>query len=175
MRAEFLNPFVYAGLKVLDSEAGLKSVVSDKPQMRKAIATLHAVNVVIGVVGSVQGIVIYGMELAIAKGIIKAMTGTDIPITDPMAESALGELANLITGYASGTLEGSGLPCRISPPRIVRGTGVRFATSVIDMLTVPITTELGEIKIYLALQQVDHISATVAAGEAAGAKGGMAG
>ncbi|MFZ5826775.1 MAG: chemotaxis protein CheX [Bacillota bacterium] len=174
MRAEFLNPFVYAGLKVLDSEAGLKSVVSDKPQMRKAIATLHAVNVVIGVVGSVQGIVIYGMELAIAKGIIKAMTGTDIPITDPMAESALGELANLITGYASGTLEGSGLPCRISPPRIVRGTGVRFATTVIDMLTVPITTELGEIKIYLALRQVDHVGGTVA-GDAAASKGGMAG
>ena len=174
MRAEFLNPFVYAGLKVLDSEAGLKSVVSDKPQMRKAIATLHAVNVVIGVVGSVQGIVIYGMELAIAKGIIKAMTGTDIPITDPMAESALGELANLITGYASGTLEGSGLPCRISPPRIVRGTGVRFATTVIDMLTVPITTELGEIKIYLALRQMADY-AVVAQGEAAAAKEGVAG
>lgn len=173
MKAEFLNPFVYAGLKVLASEAGLKSVVSDKPQMRKAIATLHAVNVVIGVVGSVQGIAIYGMELSLAKAIIKAMTGTEIPITDPMAESALGELANLITGYASGTLEASGLPCRISPPRIVRGTGVRFATSVIDMLTVPITTELGEIKIYLALNQIDHTGAVVR--DPPSAKGGRAG
>lgn len=157
MKAEFLNPFVYAGLKVLDSEAGLKSVVSDKPQLRKAISTLHAVNVVIGVVGSVQGIVIYGMELALAKGIIRAMTGSEIPISDPMAESALGELANLITGYASGMLESSGFPCRISPPRIVRGTGIRFATSVIDMLTVPITTELGEIKIYLALHEIEPV------------------
>ncbi|MFB5085143.1 chemotaxis protein CheX [Symbiobacterium thermophilum] len=150
MKVEFLNPFVYAGLKVLASEAGLKSVVSDKPQMRKAIATLHAVNVVIGVMGSVQGLVVYGMELHMAKGIIRAMTGQDFPITDPMAESALGELANLVTGYASGTLEQAGWPSRISPPRIVRGTGVRFANSAINMLTVPIITELGQITIYLA-------------------------
>jgi chemotaxis protein CheX len=173
MKAEFLNPFVYAGLKVLASEAGLKSVVSDKPQMRKAIVTLHAVNVVIGVVGSVQGIVVYGMELAMAKGIIRAMTGTDFPITDPMAESALGELANLITGYASGTLEQAGWPSRISPPRIVRGTGVRFAATVINMLTVPIITEIGQIKIYLALREVDSAAARAATTD--GPTGGMAG
>lgn len=162
MKVEFLNPFIYAGLKVLDSEAGLKSVVSDRPQLRKAITTLHAVNVVIGVVGAVQGIVVYGMELAVAKGIIRAMTGTEYPITDPMAESALGELGNLITGYASGTLESSGYPCRISPPRIARGTGIRFAPTVIDMLTVPIMTELGEIKIYLSLHEVRHPGGSVA-------------
>jgi len=173
MKVEFLNPFVYAGLKVLASEAGLKSVVSDKPQMRKAITTLHAVNVVIGVVGSVQGIVIYGMELPVAKGIIRAMTGSDYPISDPMAESALGELANLITGYASGTLEAAGWPSRISPPRIVRGTGVRFANSVINMLTVPLITDLGDIKIYLALREVDP--SAVKAAEPESAKGGMAG
>lgn len=173
MKVEFLNPFVYAGLKVLASEAGLKSVVSDKPQMRKAIATLHAVNVVIGVVGSVQGIVIYGMELAMAKGIVRAMTGQDFPITDPMAESALGELANLITGYASGSLEQAGWPSRISPPRIVRGTGVRFANAVINMLTVPIITELGQITIYLALREVSPATAGPASGD--GPTGGMAG
>jgi len=173
MKAEFLNPFVYAGLKVLASETGLKSIVSDKPQMRKAVATLHAVNVLMGVVGSVQGIVIYGMELSVAKGIIKAMTGTEIPITDPMAESALGELANLITGLASGTLEGSGYPCRISPPRIVRGTGIRIATSVMNMLTVPISTDLGEIKIYLALHEVNPGSAEPT--ETDEGKGGLAG
>lgn len=173
MKAEFLNPFVYAGLKVLAAEAGLKSVVSDKPQMRKAISTLHAVNVVIGVMGSVQGIVIYGMELAMAKGIIRAMTGSDYPITDPMAESALGELGNLITGYAAGTLESAGWPSRISPPRIVRGTGVRFAPTVINMLTVPIITEIGQIKIYLALREVLPAAGTPAGGESP--TGGMAG
>ncbi|OTA40447.1 MAG: hypothetical protein A6D92_17505 [Symbiobacterium thermophilum] len=170
MKVEFLNPFISAGLKVLASEAGLKSVVSDKPQMRKAIATLHAVNVVIGVMGSVQGIVVYGMELHVAKGIIRNMTGQDFPITDPMAESALGELANLITGYASGTLEQAGWPSRISPPRIVRGTGVRLANTVINMLTVPIITELGQITIYLALREVDPAARTMG-----GDTGGMAG
>ncbi|OTA41286.1 MAG: hypothetical protein A6D92_08135 [Symbiobacterium thermophilum] len=112
------------------------------------------------------------MELHMAKGIIRAMTGQDFPITDPMAESALGELANLVTGYASGTLEQAGWPSRISPPRIVRGTGVRFANSAINMLTVPIITELGQITIYLALREV-HPAARATGSE--GPTGGMTG
>jgi len=153
MKAEFLNPFVYAVLRVLSSEAGLKKSVPGKPYLIRADATLHAVNVVIGVVGTVQGLVVYGMELFMAKGIIKAMAGVEIPITDPMAESAISELANLVTGVASGTLEGNGYPCRILPPVMVKGTAVRISTVSIPMVAVPISTELGEMKIYLGLNE----------------------
>jgi chemotaxis protein CheX len=160
MKAEFLNPFVFAAMKVLSSEAGLKKWAPDKPYLLRVDATRHAVNVVVGVVGVVQGLVIYGMDLAVAKGLVSAMAGTPLSISDPMAESAIGELANLMTGLASGLMEENGYPCRISPPAIVRGTAVRITAISIPVVAVPITTELGEIRIYLGLSEVDTSTQT---------------
>lgn len=156
MKAEFINPFVYAGMRVLSAEAGLHKWVPDKPYLIRADSTRLAVNVVVGVVGTVQGLVVYAMDLSVAKGILKAMAGTPIPMSDPMAKSALGELGNLITGLASRILEENGYPCRISPPAIIRGTAVRMLAKSTPMVLVPITTELGDIKIHLALSEVDQ-------------------
>lgn len=153
MKAEFLNPFVFAGMKVLSAEAGLKKWVPDKPFLMRIDSTRHAVNVVVGVVGAVRGLVIYGMDLAVAKGLVQVMAGTALRITDPMAQSALGELGNLITGMSSGLLEENGYPCRISPPAIVNGTAVRITAISVPVVAVPIRTEMGEIKIYLGLSQ----------------------
>ena len=153
MKAEFLNPFVFAGMKVLSAEAGLKKWIPDKPYLMRVDATRQPVNVVVGVVGSVQGLVIYGMSLAVAKGLVRAMAGEPLPMKDPMAESAIGELGNLITGLASGLLEENGYPCRISPPALVLGTAVKITKATVPVVSVPITTELGEIKIYLGLQE----------------------
>jgi len=151
MQVDFMNPFVYAGMKVLSTEANLRKWVPDKPYLIRLDSTRQAVNVVVGVVGAVQGMVIYGMDLAVAKGVLRAMAGAPIPIADPMAQSALGELGNLITGLASGILEQNGYPCRISPPAIVRGTAIRILALSIPMILVPISTELGQIKIHLGL------------------------
>lgn len=155
MKVRFLNPFVYAGLRVFHSEVKLKRLTPGKPYLIRADATLQPVNVVIGVAGSVQGLVIYGMELAMAKAVLRAMAGTPIAITDPLAESALGELGNVVTGVASGSLEGAGYPCRTSPPMVVRGTGIKFSSVIKPMVVVPITTDVGDLKIYLGLQEAE--------------------
>lgn len=157
MKVDFLNPFVSACLKVLASEAGMTKLTSDKPQLVKGIATQHAVNVLIGVTGDIEGIVIYGMDLAVAKGIIKSMAGMDMSIAAPMAESALGELGNLITGIAASSLEAAGYPCRISPPVIIRGTGVKFSQEIMPMVALPIASETGEIKILASLNETKGI------------------
>lgn len=164
MKVEFLNPFVYAGLRVLAGEVGLGRSIPGKPRLVWADSTLHAVNVVVGVVGSVQGLAIYGMELEIAKGIIQAMVGEALSISDPMAVSALGELANVITGLASGSLSDAGYPCRISPPAIVQGTGRLIMQHSVPMVMVPISTELGDIKLYLALNEASESESPHGAG-----------
>jgi chemotaxis protein CheX len=151
MKAEFLNPFVYAGMKVLMAEAGVTNWSLDKPYLIPMDTTRDPVNVVVGVTGTVQGLVAYGMDLAVAKAIVRGMAGAAIPITDPVAESALGELGNLITGMASSILEESGYPCRISPPAIVRGTAVRLTATTVPMVVVPMATGVGSVSIYLAL------------------------
>ncbi|MDF2627109.1 MAG: cheX2 [Symbiobacteriaceae bacterium] len=153
MKAEFMNPFVFAGMKVLVTEGGISRWELDKPHLVQVDMTRHAVNVVMGVTGTVQGIVVYGMDLAVAKRIVRTMAGQELPLNDDVALSALGELGNLITGQASGVLEESGYPCRVSPPAIVRGTAVRLTVVSIPMVAVPIHTEVGEILIHLALSE----------------------
>lgn len=153
MKADFLNPFVFAGMKVLTAEAGVTTWSLDKPALVQVDRTRNPISVVIGVTGAVQGLVVYGMDLAVAKGIIQVMAGAEIPIADDVAQSALGELGNLITGMASTILEESGYSSRISPPAIVRGTAVRLTATTIPMVAVPVATALGAVHIYLALAE----------------------
>ena len=153
MKAEFMNPFVFAGMRVMMGEAGIGRCVLDKPILLRVDNTRHAVNVVMGVAGSVQGLVVYGMDLAVAKRAVEVMTGSSIPVSDPLAESALGELGNLITSLASGVLEENGYPCRISPPALVRGTAVRLTSVSVPMVTVPFNTNYGTMAILLSLQE----------------------
>lgn len=155
MKAEFLNPFVYAGLRVLMTEAGVTHWSLDKPFLSRIDATRHPASVVIGVAGAVQGLVIYGMDAGVAKRIVRAMAGTAIPLTDPLAKSALGELGNMVTGLASRILEECGYPCRISPPAIVRGTATRLTCASIPMISVPLVTDIGVVHILLGLAEVE--------------------
>lgn len=164
MKAEFLNPFVYAGMRVLTAEAGVTSWSLDKPQLIRLDATRHACNVVIGVTGAVQGLVVYGMDLAVAKRIVSVMVGSDIPIADQVAESALGELGNMITGLASGILEENGYPCRISPPAIVRGSSVRLTQGTIPVVAVTMATGIGSVHILLALAETGQHQRQVGTG-----------
>jgi chemotaxis protein CheX len=154
MKAELMNPFVYAGMRVLMTEAGIGRCELDKPFLILVDQTRQAVSVVIGVSGGVRGLVIYGMDLAVAKRVVETMTGTALALADPMAQSALGELGNLITGLASTMMEENGFPCRISPPALVRGTGIRLTRVSIPMVTVPLQTGSGAILIQLALDEV---------------------
>ena len=153
MKVEFLNPFVYAWMRVLASEAGVRRQIPGKPDLIKSDATLHAVNVVVGVEGSIDGLVIYGLDLSMAKAITRALGDTELPITDPMADSILSELGNVITGQAAILLEEAGYPCRISTPVILKGTGIRLTTRSIPMVSVPIATDVGDVTMYLSLNE----------------------
>lgn len=133
----------------------MKRLTPGKPYLIRADATVQPVNVMIGVAGSVQGLVIYGMELAMAKSVIRATAGSPVAITDPISDSALGELGAVVTRVALSSLEDAGYPCRTTPPMVMRGTGIKFSSVIRPMVVVPITTDEGEMKIYLGLQETE--------------------
>lgn len=152
MKVEFLNPFLVAGIRVLSEELGIK-VEMGRPSLVTADMTVYPVNVLVNVVGEVQGIAMYAMDLAVAKKLIKTMTGQALNVMDTLGGSALSELGNIITGLASGALEEAGYRCRISSPTLVMGTGVQVSSFAVPMVVVPISTDLGEIRLYLALSE----------------------
>lgn len=152
MKAEFVNPFVVSAFQVLQTET--------KSEVTKGAVTLQdsplvsdEVTVLIGVVGRAQGLVLYGMSEKTAKGMVSSMTGDQIAVFDALAESAVAELGNVITGLASGELERAGYPCKIAPPSVVVGKGTSISTLSIKRLVIPLQTRHGEITVHVALRE----------------------
>ncbi|KNZ68860.1 chemotaxis protein [Thermincola ferriacetica] len=154
MKVEFVSPFVTATIKVLESELGRPiSVEKGQLSIESSSYTGQDVTVLIGVIGRVQGIVMYGMSERTAKNIISEMLGQRIVVFDEMGESAIAELGNVITGIASADLEKAGYPSTLAPPTVITGRGVVISTIDIKRLQIPLITDFGEIEIGIALRE----------------------
>jgi chemotaxis protein CheX len=152
LRVQYINPFVSAAYKVLQHEV---QAVVEKGQLsiRASAFTSSEVTVMIGVVGQIQGIVMYGMSERTVKNIVSQMTGEPTPIFDKLTESAIAELGNVITGTAGIELEESGFVCRIAPPSVIVGRGVIISTVDIERLVIPLHTQYGDLEISVALRE----------------------
>jgi len=153
IKATFVNPFIHAGSQVLSQELSLP-VQRGELILEASNATSSDVTIMLGVTGDPCGIVLYGMSEATAKNIVSCMVGDRVPIFDEMAESALAELGNLVTGMASVDLEKEGYLCRLTPPTVISGRGVIISTVNISRIVVPIITPKGRIDISLCLRAV---------------------
>ncbi len=152
MKVEFINPFVEAAYRVLKQEVGAE-IEKGQLSIVESAHTSEEVTVMIGVVGRVQGAVFYGMSEKTAKQMAAKMLGQSTPVFDSMAESAIAELGNVITGLASGGLEKAGYQCRLAPPTVIFGRGVIISTVNIKRLVIPLSTQYGRIQINVALRE----------------------
>lgn len=154
MKVEFISPFVTATIKVLETEIG-HPVPVEKGQL-SIEATSHTcqdLTVLIGVIGAVQGVVMYGMSERTAKNIVSALLNERIAIFNEMVESAIAEMGNVITGIASAELEKAGYASTLAPPTVISGRGVIISTINIKRLQIPLVTEFGEIEVGVALRE----------------------
>lgn len=152
MKAQFVNPFVSAAYQVIQAE--LQSSVERGPlSLEESQFTNRDITVMIGVTGPVQGVVMYSMSRETAKKMVEVMIGQPVAEFDAMAESAISELGNVITGVAAAELEKAGYSCRISPPTLVMGEHTVISTVNIRRLVVALTTQFGELEISLALEE----------------------
>lgn len=152
MKAEFVNPFVTSAFNVLQTETRAE-VTKGAVTLQDSPLVSDEVTVLIGVVGRAQGLVLYGMSERTSKGLVSAMTGETISVFDALAESAVAELGNVITGLASGELERAGYPCKIAPPSVVVGKGTSISTLSIKRLVIPLQTKFGDITVHVALRE----------------------
>jgi chemotaxis protein CheX len=152
VKVEYVNPFIESAVSVLQEIASLSS--------RRGTLTLKDANkpfrdvcAILGVIGNVQGQVVYGFDEKTAKGVVsKMMMGAEVSEFDDMARSALGELGNIITGKASVALEEAGFHIDISPPTLVMASNLRISSLKIPMIVVPLETEVGVVDIYVGLE-----------------------
>ena len=151
VKVEFLNPFVQAASEVLDSELGGEAELGPV-RLQKSAFTTNEVTAVVGVTGKVSGLVLYTMSQATAVAIASRMLGQDFAQLDPLAQSGIGELGNVITGRAGVLLSEAGYPSNITPPALVVGKGTMVTTLDLNRLVFPLQTAVGDLEVQLVLR-----------------------
>lgn len=151
MKTGFVNPFIEAAIKVLSVEAGC-TVDRGTPRLETDKAVTNDLAVIVGVTGEARGLVMYNFAEITAKGIASAMFGHPIPTLDRLAESALAELANVITGSAAMNLEREGYMCTLTPPTMIQGRNTMVTMVNLLRLVIPVKTQYGPVDICIALR-----------------------
>ena len=151
-RLELIGPFVEAAGRVLRQECGEAPGRGELHRVRSP-QTSRDVSALIAITGGVAGLVIYSMSLETACALASRMIGEPVPELDAMAQSAIAELANMITGHAGIGLEKNGFPSDMSPPILLLGKGSTIATLNLTRLVVPLVLSFGEVTIDISIKE----------------------
>ncbi len=151
-RLELVSPFIEAAARVLHQECG---EIVDKGKLFRVRSpqTCNEVSALIAITGQISGLVVYSMSLETARVLAGRMIGEDIPVLDALAQSAIAELANVITGQAGIGLERSGYSSDMSPPVVLVGNGSTIATFNLTRLVIPLILSCGEIQVDIAIKE----------------------
>lgn len=159
MKVEYISPFAEAAVSVFDTLLG-QHAERGKLSAHPTIFTCQQINVMCGVTGSVEGIVIYGMSVTTADKIASKMIGQPVVTFDALAGSAIAELGNMISGHSATALVGLGFPCDITPPTIIRGKNVNVTTAEAPALVIPLELEgYGSFEISVSLREKSRAAA----------------
>lgn len=152
MKVQFINPFIEAAHDVF-GQITHKTLKLGHPYLKTNPMTSREVNIVIGVAGSVAGQIMYSMDRSVAIAIASGMMGTPVMELDDMAQSAVAEMGNILTGNAMIRLANQGYQCQITPPTIVQGKNLTISTLDIHTLSIPLHSEVGDITLDVSLKE----------------------
>lgn len=155
MRPDIIHPFVTAAVTFLEKHHHIK-VTKGELTPAKSPFPGKDVNVVIGLSGGLQGQVIFCLSLETAGRIASTML-YDIPADefDEIAKSAVSEMGNIICGNAITSLCQMGISCIITPPSLVLGQEICISFKDLQILVVPLNSDIGEITVLVALKETE--------------------
>ncbi|HOJ63690.1 MAG TPA: chemotaxis protein CheX [Spirochaetota bacterium] len=152
MRVEYINPFVEASVSVIREVLDVEVKREQISLKSKAMPVLE-IAVIIGLVGQVEGRVLFDMSRQTALKIVSKMNNEEIKEFDELAKATITELGNLITGRAVTKLSEMGYKFDVTPPAIFSGDNMEISDTEIEALIVPIETPIGRIEINVALRE----------------------
>jgi len=138
MKIEYINPFLLASTEMIDQLTGLKTKVGkiyikDIPYQNVSILVL------IGITGGFHGSVVMSFSKEICFKIATAMIGGPaVTELDEMARSAIGELCNMILGYAATLFSREKIVVDITPPTILTGDNIQFSMPNTFVVCIPL-------------------------------------
>ena len=152
MRVEYINPFVESSVSVLKEALGLQ-VRRENVSLKAKAQPVLDVAVIVGLVGQVEGRVIFDLDTQTAINIASRMNDEAMTEFDELAKATITELGNMITGRAVTKLSELGYKFDVTPPAIFTGSNMEISDVNIEALVVPIDTDLGRVEINVALRE----------------------
>lgn len=153
MKVEYVAPFAEAATFVFKTLLGMapeRGQLSARPQL----STTHQINVVCGIEGPVEGLVIIGMKTVTADKLAARMIGAPVVTFDAAAANAIADLGTMIVSNAATLISESGYGVGIRPPAIIRGANVKIATLELPSLVIPLHLKnFGTLEISVSLQE----------------------
>jgi chemotaxis protein CheX len=148
MKAEHINPFLKSTIETFKTMVGL-AVTPGKLYLRKEPNNAD-ISGVIGLSGDIRGAVVMAYPSETAIKISAKFLGEDIKELNAGVADCIGELGNIITGFAKKDLQS--LHLSISLPSIVRGR-----SHVVDMpkeapvMCIPFDSECGSFTMEISM------------------------
>jgi chemotaxis protein CheX len=138
---ELVVPFVNSARTVLSTMAGINAVI-EKPFLKNGAVLKHDISGIIGFTGEIEGSVVIGLSMGVARYVVKAFAGMELTIESPDFADAIGELANMIAGSAKQHLNAT---AGISIPTVVLGNGhVTARLNGVPCVVIPCKTPAGD-------------------------------
>jgi chemotaxis protein CheX len=153
MKAEFVNTFLEPAMNVWQKELGIDLTFREAESVNGTFTT-EDLTAVIGVTGKLKGNVFYELSRGTAQTVASAMCGQEFEEMDELPLSAIGELANMITGNATTALSTANYICDISPPVLLpRDASVTVSN---PQIRAHFDSSLGSMSIRIGLTEVAY-------------------
>jgi len=149
MKVDYLNPFLNSIVQIIQSQL-YEAPVRGKVYLRtKYPYRVSQVAIIVGITGAVQGQVVLSMTRKAALAAAARMMMEDsLDALDEYAQSALSEMANMITANATIALADAGFSCDITPPSLIVGDDIEISPrGSIKTITIPLTLSVGGIEV----------------------------
>ncbi|HHT72122.1 MAG TPA: chemotaxis protein CheX [Firmicutes bacterium] len=151
MKAEYINAFYLATQDVFRLMLDLETT---RLAMRvtEELVPFREANVVIGVTGDLAGSLLYSFPKNMALEMVRIMSGMEMTELDAFVTSAMGELANIISGNAMTRLFESNFRCDIVPPQILIGGGQSLSMATPQAIVLQLQTSIGAFEVSISLR-----------------------
>lgn len=151
MKAEYLKPVILATQDVFQNM--LQQLVQEgEIRLNADSVATQGVNISIGVTGDLRGVIVYSFSEEMVLSIVAGMSGMMMDKIDKFVTSAIGELANIISGQAMTHFTEGDYRCEIVPPQIFMGENMTLAMAHEEILTVELQSGMETFAIHMALE-----------------------
>ncbi len=153
MKAEYANVFIRGATTVFTQEIGINLTRKSLTKKAAPVPSLP-ISIVIGITGGIRGQVVYSMDSNFAFAVTKAMIPNKLPSElKKLTNSAVSEIANMITGQASIQLAGEDMIIHLTPPAVFSGSDMTVDFLSIPTICLSFISEIGSIEINVAFTE----------------------